>query len=227
MIANGISAPLLLTFEGVALSVPAIYFFALFRNRVISISSSVMLATDQFLRHFSHAGRARAAAAAAPTRRPPGRRRMPWPYRGAKLKAEPNLVPILDMVFQLITFFLLVTNFKSAEIDLSLKLPVVGSARPVATGGHVGVVVLNIDKEGNVRTTGPITTSTTICGSRPWPACSAPDDPPPISRRARSFPPRGHSGRPGGVVSHGQPGDPGLPGGRFSQLRLKARNEEG
>jgi biopolymer transport protein ExbD len=48
-----------------------------------------------------------------------------------KQKAEPNLTPILDMVFQLITFFMLVINFKSAELDLSLKLPVVGSARPV------------------------------------------------------------------------------------------------
>ena len=72
------------------------------------------------------------------------------------VKAEPNLVPILDMVFQLITFFLLVTNFKAAEIDFSLKLPVVGSARPVATQGHFGVVVLNIDKAGHVRTTRPI-----------------------------------------------------------------------
>ena len=48
-------------------------------------------------------------------------------------KAEPNLTPILDMVFQLITFFMLVINFKSAEMDLSLKLPVVGSALPLET----------------------------------------------------------------------------------------------
>ncbi len=34
-VAGGISEALLLTFEGVALSVPAIYFFALFRNRVV------------------------------------------------------------------------------------------------------------------------------------------------------------------------------------------------
>jgi biopolymer transport protein ExbB len=59
-VARCISEALLLTFEGVALSVPAIYFFALFRNRVISISSTVMLTADQFLRHFSHAGRAKA-----------------------------------------------------------------------------------------------------------------------------------------------------------------------
>jgi biopolymer transport protein ExbB len=59
-VARCISEALLLTFEGVALSVPAIYFFALFRNRVIYIASSVSLTADQFLRHFSHAGRAKA-----------------------------------------------------------------------------------------------------------------------------------------------------------------------
>ena len=53
-----------------------------------------------------------------------------------RAKAEPNLTPILDMVFQLITFFMLVINFKSAELDLNLKLPVVGSARPVDTQGR-------------------------------------------------------------------------------------------
>jgi len=64
-VASGISEALLLTFEGVALSVPAIYFFALFRNRVVYIATSVMLTADQFLRHFSHAGRAKASASAA------------------------------------------------------------------------------------------------------------------------------------------------------------------
>ena len=45
--------------------------------------------------------------------------------------AEPNLTPILDMVFQLITFFMLVMNFKAAEIDATLLLPVIGSAKPL------------------------------------------------------------------------------------------------
>lgn len=72
------------------------------------------------------------------------------------VKAEPNLTPILDMVFQLITFFMLVMTFKSAEVDFNLKLPVVGSARPVSTDGHTGLLVLNIDQAGNVRTTQPI-----------------------------------------------------------------------
>jgi biopolymer transport protein ExbB len=63
-VATGISEALLLTFEGVALSVPAIYFYALFRNRVTFIATSVMLSGDQFLRHFSHAGRTKASTAA-------------------------------------------------------------------------------------------------------------------------------------------------------------------
>ena len=51
-------------------------------------------------------------------------------------EGAPNLTPILDMVFQLITFFMLVINFKAGQMDLSLKLPVVGSARPVDTKGR-------------------------------------------------------------------------------------------
>ena len=67
-----------------------------------------------------------------------------------KTKAEPNLTPILDMVFQLITFFMLVINFKSASLDLSLKLPIVGSARPVDTKGMEDLLILNITKEGKL-----------------------------------------------------------------------------
>ncbi len=65
--------------------------------------------------------------------------------------AEPNLTPILDMVFQLITFFMLVTNFKAAEMDLSLHLPVVGSAKPVKSDTEEQLLVLNIDTKGGVR----------------------------------------------------------------------------
>src|SRR5262245_53259388 len=68
--------------------------------------------------------------------------------------AEPNLTPILDMVFQLITFFMLVINFKGAALDLSLKLPVLGSARPLDTEGHDDLLVLNIDEKGTLRVYG-------------------------------------------------------------------------
>jgi biopolymer transport protein ExbD len=61
---------------------------------------------------------------------------------------EPNLTPILDMVFQLITFFMLVVNFKGGALDMSLELPVLGSARPLDTGGVEAVMVINLDAEG-------------------------------------------------------------------------------
>lgn len=57
---------------------------------------------------------------------------------------------MLDMVFQLITFFMLVTSFKAASLDLSLRLPVVGSARPVETEGEESLLILNVNKEGQL-----------------------------------------------------------------------------
>lgn len=49
-VAEGISEALLLTFEGVALSVPAIFFYAFFRNRVSKISVETMIQAESFLR---------------------------------------------------------------------------------------------------------------------------------------------------------------------------------
>lgn len=68
--------------------------------------------------------------------------------------AEPNLTPMLDMVFQLVTFFMLVINFKGAAMDLSLKLPVVGSARPIDAKGKEELLVLNIDHLGQLKVYG-------------------------------------------------------------------------
>ncbi len=62
-VAGGISEALLLTFEGVALSTPAIYFFALFRNRISSFSASVMLDADAFMRRLYAAMKSKPAAA--------------------------------------------------------------------------------------------------------------------------------------------------------------------
>lgn len=70
--------------------------------------------------------------------------------------AEPNLTPILDMVFQLITFFMLVINFKTAAMDLDLKLPVVGSARPVDTQGQEDLLILNINSHGELKVYGQL-----------------------------------------------------------------------
>ncbi|MBC7815442.1 MAG: MotA/TolQ/ExbB proton channel family protein [Planctomycetaceae bacterium] len=65
-VAKGISEALLLTFEGVLLSVPAIYFFAIFKNRTSIIMASTMLAADEFVRKLASAAKAAARPAAAP-----------------------------------------------------------------------------------------------------------------------------------------------------------------
>lgn len=65
--------------------------------------------------------------------------------------AEPNLTPILDMVFQLITFFMLVINFQGAALDQKLQLPILGSARPLDTQGQEDLLVLNIAADGTLR----------------------------------------------------------------------------
>jgi biopolymer transport protein ExbB len=62
-VAGGISEALLLTFEGVALSVPAIYFYAVFRNRVSSISTTVLLESEDLVRRIATIGRAMKATA--------------------------------------------------------------------------------------------------------------------------------------------------------------------
>jgi biopolymer transport protein ExbD len=69
-------------------------------------------------------------------------------------QAQPNLTPLLDMVFQLITFFMLVVNIKEASVDMELQLPVLGSARPVETKGEEDLLVLNIDVEGRLKVYG-------------------------------------------------------------------------
>ena len=59
-------------------------------------------------------------------------------------KAEPNMTPILDMVFQLITFFMLVISFKESDFDKNLNLPVVGAATPAEEDTTVEDFVLNL-----------------------------------------------------------------------------------
>jgi len=70
-IAGGISEALLLTFEGVFLSIPAIFFYSFFKNKIAMISTAVMLRSDEFLRHFAHQARSKSAPAAAGARPAP------------------------------------------------------------------------------------------------------------------------------------------------------------
>jgi biopolymer transport protein ExbD len=71
---------------------------------------------------------------------------------GTEFKAEPNLTPLLDVVFQLITFFMLVINFSSENYDQRVRLPIAESAVPVGEEARVSEdrLVLNVDKEGHL-----------------------------------------------------------------------------
>lgn len=71
-------------------------------------------------------------------------------------QCEPNLVPILDMVFQLITFFMLVVNFKAVDVDRDLMLPVVGSASPTDVGDQGDIFVINIRSDGSIKIRGAV-----------------------------------------------------------------------
>lgn len=75
---------------------------------------------------------------------------------GSSEDGNPDLTAMLDMVFQLVTFFMLVINFKAASMDLDLKLPVVGSARPVDTKGAKELLVLNVNAKGELKIFGMV-----------------------------------------------------------------------
>jgi biopolymer transport protein ExbD len=65
------------------------------------------------------------------------------------VKAEPNLTPMLDVVFQIMTFFLMVLNFSKDEYDLRVRLPIAGSAMPVDQAEDR--LVLNLERDGNIQ----------------------------------------------------------------------------
>src|SRR3954464_10224695 len=75
-----------------------------------------------------------------------------------ELRAEPNLTPLLDVVFQLITFFMLVINFGNDNYDQRVRLPVAGSARPIEDGNQIAAdrLVLNVNRQGHLLFNGEV-----------------------------------------------------------------------
>lgn len=66
--------------------------------------------------------------------------------------AEPNLTPLLDIVFQLITFFMLVINFSNDNYDQRVRLPVAGTAQPMENAEKISEdrLVFNVDRKGHL-----------------------------------------------------------------------------
>lgn len=86
-LAEGISMALFATLEGIALSIPAIYFYALYRNRIARLSLEVAMAAESLLEQFSPGVRtmhplAAAATATAMSQSPAGPSRSALPPNG-------------------------------------------------------------------------------------------------------------------------------------------------
>src|SRR5262245_50328910 len=74
----------------------------------------------------------------------------------ADANAEPNLVPLLDLVLQLLMFFMMCAQFAVMEqTDQAIKLPTAAQAQPIPDEGlGPNVVYLGITKAGEVKVTG-------------------------------------------------------------------------
>ena len=69
--------------------------------------------------------------------------------QGKEGTAEQALVPLLDVVMQLLMFFMMCVNFVSEQVNEDIKLPVAQSARPMDK--RLGdVLVLNLDAQGRL-----------------------------------------------------------------------------
>lgn len=72
---------------------------------------------------------------------------------GSVEKCEPNMIPMLDLVLQLVMFFMLCANFIAEDVNSTIKLPTALQARPLDKAEE-RVIFLNVDKKGEVLPTG-------------------------------------------------------------------------
>ena len=66
--------------------------------------------------------------------------------RKSKAIASLSILPLIDVVFLLIIFFLVATRFVQAEQELDVNLPSASEALPVIS--NLREIVINIDKDG-------------------------------------------------------------------------------
>jgi len=62
-------------------------------------------------------------------------------------KVEPNLTALLDIVLQMVMFFMLCSNFVAAQLDQKIKLPTAIAAKSVDKNVR-DFLILNIDDKG-------------------------------------------------------------------------------
>lgn len=72
--------------------------------------------------------------------------------QAAKTDVAIELTPMIDMVFLLLTFFLVATTFQQAEREMQIALPVASSAQPISAA--LRELVVNVDQEGSIFVSG-------------------------------------------------------------------------
>ncbi len=66
-----------------------------------------------------------------------------------EVSSEPNLTPLLDLVLQLVMFFMLVANFIMDELSERIHLPSASQAKPL-TAKDTNILYLNVAKDGKI-----------------------------------------------------------------------------
>jgi len=69
---------------------------------------------------------------------------------GGDDSVEPDLTAMLDVVMQLLMYFIMCVNFIDQENTAEVLLPVAQMARPLDAGRESDVLFLNVDKDGKV-----------------------------------------------------------------------------
>ena len=70
-------------------------------------------------------------------------------HGGSDSAAEPDLTPMLDLVMQLLMYFIMVANFIDQENTAEVLLPVAQMAKPISRD-DADVLFVNVDQDGKV-----------------------------------------------------------------------------
>ena len=64
-------------------------------------------------------------------------------------KCEPNLIPLLDLVLQLVMFFMVCANFVMEQVNESIKLPEAVASKPLDKRDEY-IIFINVNEKGEV-----------------------------------------------------------------------------
>jgi biopolymer transport protein ExbD len=79
---------------------------------------------------------------------------------GSDHSAVPNLTPLLDVVLQLLMFFMMCVNFVSGQVTDNVTLPMAQAARPITGPEATSVLFLNLDRNGDLVLPGQVLVNT-------------------------------------------------------------------